>query len=78
MSQNIMTTDTPNTEGLQHRKNAGILSVIGLFILGPLFGILALWQASKASRFGVKATGWMVLGVIDILCGVIMAVALLS
>lgn len=78
MSQNVMATDTQNAQGIQHKKNAAILAVIGLFFAGPIFGILALWQASKASSFGAKATGWMVLAVIDILCGVIMAVAILG
>lgn len=78
MSQNVMVTGAQNRQGLQHKKNAGILAVIGLFFAGPIFGILALWQASKASSFGVKATGWMVLAVIDILCGVIMAIAVLG
>ena len=78
MSQNMMVTGAQDRQGLQHKKNAGVLAVIGLFFAGPLFGILALWQASKASSFGVKATGWTVLAVIDIICGAIMAVAILG
>lgn len=78
MSQYLNTTETPNPQGLQHKKNAGILAVVGLFFAGPIFGLLALWQASKASSFGVRATGWLALAVIDILCGVIMAIAVLG
>lgn len=78
MSQGVVPSGSvQQVEGLQHKKNAGILAVIGLFFAGPVFGILAIWQASKESSRGVRATGWMILGIIDIIAGIVMAMMIL-
>lgn len=54
-------------QGMSHRSTSTIFGVIGLFILGIVFGPLALVQANKAEALGVKATagkvlGWIALG----------------
>lgn len=49
-------------QGMNHRSTATIYGVIGLFILGILFGPLALIQANKAEALGVKATAGRILG----------------
>lgn len=65
------------SEGLQHRRNAGILAVTGFLLAGPVFGVLAIWQAGKASSLSVRSTGWMVLGVVDIIAGILVASTIL-
>lgn len=49
-------------QGMSHRSNSIIFGVIGLFILGIVFGPLALVQANKAEALGVNATAGKVLG----------------
>ncbi|WP_104138875.1 hypothetical protein [Arthrobacter sp. ZGTC131] len=49
-------------QGMSHRLNSTIFGVIGLFILGIVFGPLALVQANKAEALGVKASAGRALG----------------
>lgn len=49
-------------QGQKHRTTAVVLGIVGLFVLGIVLGPLALWQAGKAERLGVKATAGKVLG----------------
>lgn len=53
-------------QGMGHRSTATTFGVLGLFILGIVFGPLALVQAKKAEAFGVKATAGKVFGWISI------------
>ncbi|GGG58358.1 hypothetical protein GCM10011374_21490 [Kocuria dechangensis] len=53
-------------QGQKHKTTSIVLGVVGLFILGIVLGPLALWQAGKAERLGVKATAGKVLGWIAI------------
>ncbi|MDQ0029572.1 hypothetical protein [Arthrobacter bambusae] len=48
--------------GMNHRSTATIFGVVGIFVLGIVFGPLAIVQASKAEALGVKATAGKVLG----------------
>jgi hypothetical protein len=47
---------------MNHRSTATIFGVLGIFVLGIVFGPLAIVQASKAEALGVKATAGKVLG----------------
>lgn len=49
-------------QGRKHRTTSIVLGVIGLFVLGIVLGPLAVWQAGKAEKLGVKATAGKVLG----------------
>ncbi len=53
-------------QGMSHRSTATTFGVIGLFVLGIVFGPLALVQANKAEALGVKATAGKVLGWIGV------------
>lgn len=56
--------------GLDHRALEGekaaqlslILGLVGLFFAGMIMGPLAIWQAGKAEKLGVRATPGKVLG----------------
>ncbi|WP_154655321.1 hypothetical protein [Acidipropionibacterium jensenii] len=49
----------------------------GFLLAGPVFGVLVIWQAGKASSLSVRSTGWMVLGVVDIIAGILVASTIL-
>lgn len=49
-------------QGMNHRSTATIFGVVGIFVLGIIFGPLAIVQAAKAEALGVKATAGKVLG----------------
>lgn len=53
-------------QGMSHRSTSTIFGVIGLFVLGIVFGPLALVQTNKAEALGVKATAGKVLGWISV------------
>lgn len=53
-------------QGVSHRSNATVFGIIGLFVLGIVFGPLAIAQANKAEVFGVRATAGKVLGAISL------------
>lgn len=61
-------------QGAKFRKISIITSVIGLFILGIPLGIAAFIYARKAEAHGVKATPWLVLGIVDIVIAIFMIV----
>lgn len=58
-------------QGMNHKSNATVLGVIGLFILGIVLGPLAISQANKAQSMGVPATTGKVLGWIDLIFGIL-------
>lgn len=58
-----------NPEGLKASSLSLVFGVIGLFVFGLLFGILALVQAKKSHELGVPATAGTVLGWIDVIVG---------
>lgn len=58
-------------QGQKHRTTSVVLGVVGLFLLGIVLGPLAIWQAGKAERLGVKATAGKVLGWIALVGGVL-------
>lgn len=55
----------PDLEGAAHKSKATMFAVIGIFILGFIFGPLAILNAGRAEAHGVPATfgkvaGWIV------------------
>ncbi|WP_298582382.1 hypothetical protein [uncultured Kocuria sp.] len=58
-------------QGMNHRSNATVLGVIGLFVLGIVLGPLAISQANKAQSMGVPATAGKVLGWIGLIFGLL-------
>lgn len=55
--------------------------IIGLFVAGFILGIVAVVQSNKAKNLGYvggKATAGLVLGIIDIIFGVILSIAFLG
>lgn len=58
-------------QGLGHRSAATIFGVVGIFVLGIVFGPLALVQASKAEALGVQATAGKVLGWICVVVSIL-------
>lgn len=69
-------TDLKN--GTKARSVAAICSVIGFFFAGIIFGPIAVIQANKAEKMGVKAKGWKVLGMIDVIAWVIIIIVNLA
>lgn len=57
--------------GQKYRRNSIIFGVIGLFIFGIAFGLVAFIAARKAEDHGVKATAGKVLGVLSFISGII-------
>lgn len=60
-----------NVEGKRHAKLSLIFGIIGLLILGIVFGPLAIIQAKKAEDLGTPATAGKVLGWIAVSFAVI-------
>lgn len=58
-------------DGQRAKTLAKVFSIIGFFIAPIALGAIAIWQARKAESVGVKANGWLWLGVIDIASGAI-------
>jgi hypothetical protein len=58
-------------QGMGHRSAATIFGVIGIFVLGIIFGPMAIVQASKAEALGVQATAGKVLGWICVGVGIV-------
>jgi uncharacterized membrane protein (DUF485 family) len=58
-------------EGRKYRRNSIIIGVIGLFLFGIAAGVVAFIMARRAEANGVKATAGKVLGVLDVLGGII-------
>jgi len=65
-------------EGQRAKTWAIVFGLIGFFAFaGLLFGGLAIWQANKAEAAGVRANGWRVLGIVDmVLSAIALAVTL--
>lgn len=57
--------------GLKYRRNSIIFGVIGLFVFGVAFGLMAFVTARKAEAQGVKATAGKVLGIVGFIAGII-------
>lgn len=60
-----------NPQGLKHRRNALVCGIIGLFLFGVPLGVVAFLQSRQAEKHGVRSTAGKVLGVIDVVLGVI-------
>ncbi len=58
-------------QGQKYRRNSIIVGVIGLFLFGFAMGLVAIMMARRAEAAGVKATAGKVLGVLDIIGGII-------
>lgn len=65
-------------EGEKARKTAAICAVIGLFFAGVVFGPIAIYKAREAEKLGVKASGWQILGWLDLVLWVIFIIARLG
>ena len=65
-------------QGQKHKTTALVLGIVGLFVLGIVLGPLAIWQAGKAERMGVKATAGKVLGWIALVGSVLTMFALVN
>jgi hypothetical protein len=57
-------------EGRKYRRNSIIIGVIGLFLFGIAAGVVAFILAGRAEANGVKATAGKVLGVLDVIGGI--------
>lgn len=64
--------------GTKNARLALVFGIIGLFFFGLVFGPLAIWQASKADKFGVSAKGGFVLGWVVTILGVVQVMFALS
>jgi hypothetical protein len=58
-------------QGQKYRRNSIIIGVIGLFLFGIAMGVMAFIMAHRAEAAGVKATAGKVLGLLDIIGGII-------
>jgi len=58
-------------QGVGHRSQATVFGVIGLFVLGIVFGPLAIVQAGRSEALGVTATAGKVLGWIGVGFGIL-------
>jgi hypothetical protein len=58
-------------QGRKFRRASIIIGIIGLFLFGIVAGVAAFMFARKAEGFGVKATAGKVLGVLDVIGGII-------
>ncbi|MFI7484081.1 hypothetical protein ACH9EU_16910 [Kocuria sp. M1R5S2] len=70
--------DLRSMPGWRHRSNSIIVGIVGLVfsfsLIGPfVFGPVGLVQASRAESMGVAATGGKVLGVINLIVGILVA-----
>ncbi|MBB4734557.1 DUF4870 domain-containing protein [Micrococcus cohnii] len=70
-------------KGSKHATVSLVLGILGFFFFGIILGPLAIWQAGKAKKYGVKATagkvlGWIVtiLSILAILLGIAAAIFL--
>ncbi|MDF9749045.1 hypothetical protein [Arthrobacter sp. ES3-54] len=58
-------------QGMKYRRNSIIIGVIGLFLFGIAMGLVAIMMARRAEAAGVKATAGKILGVLDLIGGII-------
>jgi hypothetical protein len=58
-------------QGQKYRRNSIIIGVIGLFLFGIAMGVMAFFMARRAEAAGVKASAGKVLGLLDIIGGII-------
>lgn len=58
-------------DGQKAAQTSLIFGIIGLFLLGIVFGPLAIVNAKKAEKLNIPATGGKVLGWIDTIFGII-------
>ena len=70
-AQPMSTHVLPAREGQGKATASLICGIVGLFLFGPILGIIAIVLAGQAERLGVKATGGKVLGWIDVILGVL-------
>ena len=65
-------------QGQKYRRSSIIIGIIGLFLFGIAAGVVAFIMAGRAEAAGVKATAGKVLGVLDIVGGIIVLVIFFS
>jgi hypothetical protein len=58
-------------QGQKYRRSSIIVGVIGLFVFGIAAGVVAFILAGRAEASGVEATAGKVLGVLDVIGGII-------
>jgi hypothetical protein len=58
-------------QGQKYRRSSIIIGIIGLFLFGIAAGVVAFIMARRAEAEGVKATAGKVLGVLDVIGGII-------
>jgi hypothetical protein len=58
-------------QGRKYRRTSIIIGVVGLFLFGIAAGVVAFIFARRAEAAGVKATAGKVLGVLDIIGGIV-------
>ncbi|MFD1214000.1 hypothetical protein ACFQ36_18345 [Arthrobacter sp. GCM10027362] len=58
-------------QGQKHAQTSLIFGILGLFVLGIVFGPLAISQANKAERLHQAATAGKVLGWISLIFGIL-------
>ncbi len=61
--------------GNKFRKNSIVFGVIGLFVFGVVFGVMAFATARKAEAYGVEATAGKVLGIVGFVLGLLFSIA---
>lgn len=58
-------------QGQKYRRSSIIIGIIGLFLFGIAAGVVAFIMARRAEAEGVNATAGKVLGVLDVIGGII-------
>lgn len=73
----FMTKSPQQVEADKHAQMSLIFAIVGIFVLGIVFGPLAIWQANKAENLGAAATAGKVIGWIVTIFSIIAVVVFL-